>query len=115
MSSTKQSQPLSFFQHQPFHDCFGDYRTEAELERIISGSLYKYQALLPKLPVPDLSETCNKYLKTVEPLVSKEDFRRTQRVRSLGMRKFTIFCYLETTGFLFNITLYCYSFLEGDF
>ncbi|KAJ2692346.1 Carnitine O-acetyltransferase mitochondrial, partial [Coemansia spiralis] len=44
------------------------------------GKLYAFQAQLPKLPVPSLSETLPKYLRTVEPLLSKEDFARTQAV-----------------------------------
>ncbi|KAJ2800401.1 Carnitine O-acetyltransferase mitochondrial [Coemansia helicoidea] len=44
------------------------------------GKLYAFQAQLPKLPVPTLDETLPKYLRTVEPLLSKEDFARTRAV-----------------------------------
>ncbi|KAJ1729461.1 Carnitine O-acetyltransferase mitochondrial, partial [Coemansia biformis] len=44
------------------------------------SKLFAFQAQLPKLPVPALSETLPKYLRTVEPLLSKEDFARTQTV-----------------------------------
>ncbi|ORX68228.1 choline/Carnitine O-acyltransferase, partial [Linderina pennispora] len=43
------------------------------------GELFKYQSQLPKLPVPKLSETLPKYLKTVEPLLSKEELAHTTK------------------------------------
>jgi carnitine O-acetyltransferase len=36
----------------------------------------KYQSVLPRLPVPDLSSTVVKYLKSVRPLLKDEDFSR---------------------------------------
>ncbi|KAJ2001141.1 Carnitine O-acetyltransferase mitochondrial [Coemansia thaxteri] len=42
------------------------------------GRLFEFQAQLPKLPVPALSETLPKYLRSVEPLLSKEEFGRTK-------------------------------------
>ncbi|KAJ2782835.1 Carnitine O-acetyltransferase mitochondrial [Coemansia javaensis] len=44
------------------------------------AKLFAFQAQLPRLPVPALSETLPKYLRSVEPLLSKEDFARTRAV-----------------------------------
>ncbi|KAI9146560.1 acyltransferase ChoActase/COT/CPT [Paraphysoderma sedebokerense] len=44
-----------------------------------AGKLYKHQETLPKLPVPTLQETCDKYLKTVRPLLSDTDFENTKK------------------------------------
>jgi carnitine O-acetyltransferase len=42
--------------------------------------MYKYQNQLPMLPVPSLQETCEKYMKTVQPLLkSDEERKRTQK------------------------------------
>ncbi|KAI7869828.1 acyltransferase ChoActase/COT/CPT [Mucor mucedo] len=41
--------------------------------------MLRYQANLPKLPVPALSETLQKYLKTVHPLLSEEEYKRTEQ------------------------------------
>ncbi|KAJ2344789.1 Carnitine O-acetyltransferase mitochondrial, partial [Coemansia sp. RSA 2671] len=45
-----------------------------------AGKLFEFQAQLPKLPVPALSETLPKYLRTVEPLLSKEAYAQTKQV-----------------------------------
>ncbi|MFH4981347.1 hypothetical protein AB6A40_008056 [Gnathostoma spinigerum] len=37
--------------------------------------LLSCNALLPKLPVPDLSQTVSRYLSSMEPLLSPEDFK----------------------------------------
>ena len=37
---------------------------------------HKFQAGLPRLPVPELSSTIIKYLKSIRPLVNDEDFKR---------------------------------------
>lgn len=42
------------------------------------GDLFKYQAQLPKLPVPTLQETASKYLKTVEPFLSEPQLASTK-------------------------------------
>ena len=40
--------------------------------------MLRYQASLPKLPVPTLESTCAKYLQSVEPLLTPDDFAKTQ-------------------------------------
>jgi Choline/Carnitine o-acyltransferase len=40
--------------------------------------LYSFQGVLPSLPVPKLSETCKRYLESVEPLQSPEQFQKTK-------------------------------------
>ena len=40
--------------------------------------MLRYQASLPKLPVPTLESTCAKYLETVQPLLSPADYAKTQ-------------------------------------
>ncbi|KAJ2241372.1 Carnitine O-acetyltransferase mitochondrial, partial [Coemansia sp. RSA 2524] len=44
------------------------------------GKLFEFQSQLPKLPVPALSETLPKYLSTVEPLLSKDEFAQTKNL-----------------------------------
>ncbi|ODV81695.1 carnitine O-acetyltransferase mitochondrial precursor [Suhomyces tanzawaensis NRRL Y-17324] len=41
------------------------------------GDLFKYQSQLPKLPVPTLDETAGRYLKSVQPFLSKEQYSET--------------------------------------
>jgi carnitine O-acetyltransferase len=40
--------------------------------------MFRYQASLPKLPVPTLESTCAKYLETVQPLLTSSDYAKTQ-------------------------------------
>lgn len=41
---------------------------------------------LPRLPVPPLNDTLAKYLRTVKPLLSSEDFQKTTKiVKKFGM------------------------------
>ncbi|KAI7882364.1 acyltransferase ChoActase/COT/CPT [Lichtheimia hyalospora FSU 10163] len=48
------------------------------LDASAPGPMLRYQANLPKLPVPALSATLQKYLKTVRPLVGDEEYKRTE-------------------------------------
>ncbi|KAG0361784.1 Carnitine O-acetyltransferase mitochondrial [Podila minutissima] len=41
------------------------------------GPLYRYDTALPKLPVPTLAETCARYLKSVRPLLTDDEFAKT--------------------------------------
>ena len=44
------------------------------------GDMLKYQSSLPKLPVPPLKQSLQKYLKAVRPIVNDEEFKKTSRV-----------------------------------
>ena len=41
---------------------------------------YAYQSLLPKLPVPSLSDTCARYLRSVRPFLDSKQYERTERI-----------------------------------
>ena len=43
------------------------------------GDMMKYQSSLPRLPVPPLQQSLQKYLKAVRPLVSNEEFEKTSK------------------------------------
>jgi carnitine O-acetyltransferase len=45
-----------------------------------TGSLFKHQSSLPKLPVPTLEETCSRYLDTVKALVPPSQFQKTVEI-----------------------------------
>ena len=51
----------------------GDYRTHAYLEGHIGGPLYTHQAGLPRLPLPTIDETINRFLPTALPLAKSTD------------------------------------------
>ncbi|PPQ86322.1 hypothetical protein CVT25_005622 [Psilocybe cyanescens] len=40
--------------------------------------MLRYQASLPRLPVPTLESTCAKYLETAQPLLTKEEYTKTK-------------------------------------
>ncbi|OWF54638.1 carnitine O-acetyltransferase-like [Mizuhopecten yessoensis] len=44
------------------------------------GKMFSLQASLPRLPVPPLDQTLNKYLKSVRPLLSDEEFKNTEQI-----------------------------------
>jgi carnitine O-acetyltransferase len=50
------------------------------MQRLYSqGILFKHQKTLPKLVVPNLEETCARYLETVKPLASDVEFENTSK------------------------------------
>lgn len=51
----------------------GDYRKEAFLETHIGGPLYEHQSSLPRLPIPTLEETMQRFLPTALPLAKSEE------------------------------------------
>ena len=51
------------------------------------GDMLKYQSSLPKLPVPTLQQSLQKYLKAVQPLVNDEEFKKTcKAVEEFGIK-----------------------------
>ena len=51
------------------------------------GDMLKYQSSLPKLPVPPLQQSLQKYLKAVRPLVNDEEFEKTSKaVQEFGKK-----------------------------
>jgi carnitine O-palmitoyltransferase 1 len=68
----------------------------ALLGRRDKGSL-RYQDYLPSYPVPYLKKTCSKYLKSVKPLLSREEYLETEKavekfVKKDGKRLQIILC-----------------------
>ena len=57
----------------PMLESHGDYRAEAPLESHIGGPLYSQQTSLPRLPIPSLKETVEKFLPTALPLAKDEE------------------------------------------
>ena len=55
----------------------GDYRAEAYLENHIGGKLYSKQHTLPRLPIPDISDTISKFLPTALPLAKSDEEKAT--------------------------------------
>ncbi|CAF0774253.1 unnamed protein product [Brachionus calyciflorus] len=52
------------------------------LVKILMGNnpkLYSYQSSLPKLPVPNVNDTINRYLRTVRPLLDDENYKRFEK------------------------------------
>ncbi|XP_078589887.1 carnitine O-palmitoyltransferase 1, muscle isoform-like [Branchiostoma floridae x Branchiostoma japonicum] len=50
-------------------------------------SLFEFQSVLPPLPVPDLAATCTKYLDVARPLLSPEEYDRTEEALRLLQEK----------------------------
>jgi carnitine O-acetyltransferase len=50
------------------YKCDGDYRKEEFLEEHIGGPLYENQKQLPRLPIPSIKETIERFLPTALPL-----------------------------------------------
>lgn len=46
----------------------------------LKGDLFRYQKELPKLPVPSLDETTGKYLKSIQPYLSSEQFAKSSEI-----------------------------------
>jgi carnitine O-acetyltransferase len=61
-----------------FHTCDGDYRKDAGIQD--SGALYEAQQSLPRLPVPALHATLDKYLESIKPLTSPKEFEKTAAI-----------------------------------
>lgn len=46
----------------------------------IPGRYLAHQESLPKLPVPPLKQTCDRYLATLEPIVEAEELKHTHKL-----------------------------------
>ena len=46
----------------------------------LKGRMFSVQAALPKYPVAPLQQTLQKYLKSLEPLLTEEEYRHTEKV-----------------------------------
>jgi carnitine O-acetyltransferase len=44
----------------------------------VARSMFRFQNQLPKLPVPELRETCQLYLQSVKPHATPAEFQKTQ-------------------------------------
>merc|ERR1719197_463519 len=42
------------------------------------GCTFVYQQSMPRLPIPPLHKTCERYLKIVQPILTPEEFARTK-------------------------------------
>jgi hypothetical protein len=54
-------------------EAHGDYRAETYLEEHIGGPLYENQKNLPKLPIPSIQDTMERFLPTALPLVKTKE------------------------------------------
>ncbi|KAK2742819.1 Carnitine O-acetyltransferase mitochondrial [Myotisia sp. PD_48] len=52
---------------------------EGYKEDMSKGKMLRFEDSLPKLPVPSLEETGKRYLKSVHPLLSAEEYKKTQK------------------------------------
>ena len=60
------------------------------LVKTLSGrkpATYNFQGVLPSLPVPPLRQTCEKYLLTVKPLLSADEFAEMEKKAALFLEK----------------------------
>uniref|UniRef100_A0A914W8F2 Choline/carnitine acyltransferase domain-containing protein n=1 Tax=Plectus sambesii TaxID=2011161 RepID=A0A914W8F2_9BILA len=49
---------------------------------------YHFQPSLPRLPIPKLEATCDRYLRAIEPLISGEEYARTSKlVKDFGQNE----------------------------
>ncbi|KAJ3081561.1 Carnitine O-acetyltransferase mitochondrial, partial [Quaeritorhiza haematococci] len=49
------------------------------LEPVPTGPMWNHQSALPKLPVPELEETCSLYLESVKPFLTPTEFEHTRK------------------------------------
>eukprot|EP00980_Cylindrotheca_fusiformis_P026451 scaffold16189_cov125-Cylindrotheca_fusiformis.AAC.7 len=58
------------------YECNGDYRNETFLEEHIGGPLYDEQKQLPRLPIPSIADTIERFLPTALPLARTAEERK---------------------------------------
>ncbi|KAK9762383.1 Carnitine O-acetyltransferase mitochondrial, partial [Basidiobolus ranarum] len=79
--------PYSLFSRlMSFHPLgYSSAKSEPELKIDNITPMDKGQRELPKLPVPDLQETLERYLRSAKPLLTEEEYKITeQSVREFG-------------------------------
>eukprot|EP00127_Corallochytrium_limacisporum_P003858 Clim_evm72s153 gene=Clim_evmTU72s153 len=59
------------------------------------GVTFQYQKDLPRLPVPSLDETLDRYLSTILPLVSKENYKLTKQIVQQSLQEGSPMYYLQ--------------------
>ena len=52
----------------------------SEIRPAVKGRMFSVQYSLPKLPVPPLQQTLDKYLRTCKPLLTEEEYANTEQV-----------------------------------
>ncbi|KAI0230257.1 hypothetical protein LSAT2_019362 [Lamellibrachia satsuma] len=66
--------------HHPAASYSSAYRDDFLLKSIIPTD--HFQKSLPRLPVPELKKTCERYLNAQRPLLSDEQFKQTENIVS---------------------------------
>ena len=61
----------------PMIESHGDYREEVPVETHIGGFLYEKQSFLPRLPIPKLEDTIERFIPTALPLAKSQEERDT--------------------------------------
>ncbi|KAM5533620.1 hypothetical protein V8D89_012733 [Ganoderma adspersum] len=86
-SRTASARSLSFLSNRPVMSKPRTLKTSAPRKSDVppgyvadpsKGPMLRYEASLPRLPVPTLSSTAAKYLESVQPHLTKEQFAKTQ-------------------------------------
>ena len=65
-----------------------------------SGFLFPTQNELPPLPLPALDDTCERYLDSVRPLLSADEYKHTEAVVADFAREGGDGCALQSVCFL---------------
>ena len=55
---------------------------ETAIKKPLRGRMFSVQESLPHLPVPPLQHTLDKFLRSVKPILSDDDYKRAQKVSS---------------------------------
>lgn len=64
--------------------CFSSFSDDYQyIQKSIVPTLH-FQKSLPRLPIPELSNTCERYLQSLKPILSNKDFENTENI----VRKF---------------------------
>lgn len=50
------------------------------------AKLYSYQNSLPRMPVPNLSDTCKGLLRSVKPILEEEEYKKMEALSKVGLQ-----------------------------